>query len=47
MRRKKFYFKFQDGGTIAVYAFNTEEAEVLARAEAMRYNWGYEIVERW
>lgn len=47
MRRKKFYFKFQCGITIAVYAYDAEEAEFLAKEEARKLNCDTEIVERW
>ena len=45
MKRSRFVFKFKNGGTIAVYAFNTNEAKILAQAEAIRLGWDYEVVE--
>lgn len=47
MRRTKFHFKFLNGGTIAVYAFNEEDAARLAIMQAEELNWSIEIIDRW
>lgn len=43
MRRYRFTFKFK-GGEITVWAFNRQEAEILAKAEAISRGWDYTII---
>ena len=43
MRRYRFTFKFK-GGAISVWAFNRQEAEILAKAEAIKRGWYYTII---
>jgi hypothetical protein len=40
-RKFKFYFK---GGPIIVWAFNEEDARILARAEAIKKGWDSTIM---
>ena len=42
MRRYKYSIKFLSG-VIDVWAFNYEEAKILAQAEAINRGWNYEI----
>lgn len=44
MKPTKYTFNFK-GGSITVWAMNLEEAEILAKAEAIRNGWNYEIIE--
>lgn len=44
MKESAFTFNFK-GGPITVYAFRYEQAEILAKAEAIRRGWSYEIVK--
>lgn len=44
MKHFPFTFHFK-GGLITVCAFGYEEAEILAKAEAIRRGWSYEIVK--
>lgn len=44
MRRYKFTFKFK-GGEISVWAFNKQEAEILAKAEAINRAWDCAILD--
>lgn len=42
---KKYYYTFNfKGGEISVLAFRYEEAEILAKAEAIRNGWDYTIL---
>lgn len=43
MRKKKFTFNFK-GGPIVVWAFNENEAKILAQAEAIHRGWDYTIL---
>jgi hypothetical protein len=43
MNFTKFIFKFL-GGEITVYAMNKEQAEILAKAEAIKRGWNYTIL---
>ena len=40
-RKFKFYFK---GGPITVWAFNEEDARILARAEAIKKGWDSTLI---
>ena len=40
-RKFKFYFK---GGPIIAWAFNKEDAEILARAEAIKKGWDSTLI---
>lgn len=42
MKLTNFTFKFK-GGEITVRAFNKQEAEILAKAEAIKRGWDYTI----
>lgn len=42
-RKFKFYFK---GGPITVWAFNEEDARILARAEAIKKGWDPTIISK-
>jgi hypothetical protein len=42
MEPKRYTFNFKDG-PITVWAINLEEAEVCAKAEAIRNGWDYHI----
>lgn len=44
MKHFPFTFHFK-GGPITVWALGYEEAEILAKAEAIRRGWSYEIVK--
>jgi hypothetical protein len=44
MKHFPFTFHFKDG-PITVWAFGYEEAEILAKAEAIRRGWSYEIIK--
>lgn len=44
MRHYRFTFRFK-GGEITVWAFNKEEAKILAQAEAIKRCWEYTILE--
>lgn len=44
MKNTKFSIKFL-GGVINVWAFNYEQACVLARAEAIKRGWNYQIIK--
>lgn len=44
MKESAFTFNFK-GGPITVYAFHYEQAEILAKAKAIRRGWSYEIVK--
>jgi len=44
MKKKEYTLHFK-GGKITVWAFNYEEAKILAQAEAIRNGWDYTIVE--
>jgi hypothetical protein len=44
MKKTKYTFNFK-GGPITVWAFGREQAEILAKAEAIRKGWNYEIVK--
>lgn len=43
MNKKEYTFRFK-GGAIKVWAFNKEQAEILAKAEAINKGWNYEIL---
>lgn len=43
MKKYKFTFKFT-GGEITVLAFNYGEAEILAKAKAIKKCWDYTIL---
>ncbi len=43
MNPTKYTFRFA-GGNISVYAFNKAEAEILAKAEAIKKGWDYKIL---
>lgn len=42
-RKFKFYFK---GGPITVWAFNEEDARILARAEAIKKGWDSTLIPK-
>jgi hypothetical protein len=42
MKQTKYSVKFL-GGVIDVWAFNYEQAKILAQAEAIKRGWNYEI----
>lgn len=42
MKHTKFSFKFL-GGTIDVWAFNYEQAKILAQAKAIQNGWDYTL----
>lgn len=44
MKKRQFTFNFK-GGPITVWAITKEEAEILAKAEAIQKGWSYEILE--
>jgi DNA-binding protein YbaB len=44
MKERRYTFNFK-GGSITVWAMGKEEAEILAKAEAIRRGWSYEIVK--
>lgn len=44
MKQYEFTFNFK-GGPITVLAFNYEQAEILAKAEAIKRGWSPKIVE--
>jgi hypothetical protein len=44
MKNKTYRFKFTSG-TIEVPAFNETEAEILAKAEAIKRGWDYRIIK--
>ena len=44
MNQKVYKFKFASG-TIEMPAFNETEAEILAKAEAIKRGWDYKIVK--
>lgn len=44
MKPYKYTFTFC-GGKITVYAMNYEQAEILAKAEAIKKAWNYTIVK--
>lgn len=44
MKKRKFTFTFK-GGKIDVWAIGYEEAEILAKADAIRRGWNYEIIK--
>ena len=44
MNHTKFSIKFL-GGTIDVWAFNYEQASILAQAEAIKRGWNYQIIK--
>ena len=44
MKPTKYTFNFK-GGPITVWAMGREQAEILAKAEAIRNGWNYEILE--
>lgn len=43
MKKDRFTFKFK-GGEINVWAFGKEQAEILAKAEAIKKGWDYTIL---
>mgnify|MGYP005607065759 CR=1 FL=1 len=43
MKLTKYTFRFL-GGEISVRAFNKNEAEILAKAEAIKKGWDYTIL---
>jgi hypothetical protein len=43
MRLNKYIFTFK-GGKIKVSAFNREEGQILAQAEAIKRGWDYTII---
>jgi hypothetical protein len=45
MRDRKFKFRFK-GGPITVWAFNEEDARILARAEAIKKGWDSTLIPR-
>lgn len=44
MKERKYTFNFK-GGPITVWAMGKERAEILAKAEAIRNGWDYEIIK--
>ena len=44
MKPTKYTFNFK-GGPITVWALGYEEAEILAKADAIRRGWNYEIIK--
>ena len=44
MKKRKFTFNFK-GGKIDVWALGYEEAEILAKADAIRRGWDYTIIK--
>jgi hypothetical protein len=46
MNNKEYQFKFINGKTITVYAFNYEAAKILVQAEAIKNGWDYKNSER-
>ncbi len=44
MKRTKYSIKFL-GGVIDVWAFNYEQACILAQAEAIKRAWDYQIIK--
>ena len=45
MKHRRFTFMF-NGGQITVRAFNEQQAEILAQAEAIRKGWNYKILSK-
>ena len=45
MKNKKFTFYFK-GGPITVWAFNEEDARILARAEAIKKGWDSTLIAK-
>lgn len=45
MKQRKFTFYFK-GGPITVWAFNEEDARILARAEAIKKGWDSTVMSR-
>ena len=43
MKLTKFSLKFK-GGVISVMAFNKMEGKILAKAEAIKRGWDYEVL---
>lgn len=44
MKHTEYTFNFK-GGPITVWALGYEEAEILAKAEAIKRGWDYEIIK--
>ena len=44
MKPTKYTFNFK-GGPITVWAMGKEQAEILAKAEAIKKGWNYEIIK--
>lgn len=44
MKETQYTFNFK-GGPITVWAMGKEQAEILAKAEAIRNGWDYKIIE--
>ena len=44
MKLTRYTFNFK-GGPITVWAMGKEQAEILAKAEAIRNGWNYKIIE--
>ena len=45
MKQRKFTFYFK-GGPIVVWAFNEKDAEILARAEAIKRGWDSTCIKK-
>ena len=43
MKKSKYTFQFK-GGAISVWAFGKEQAEILAKAEAIKNGWDYTVL---
>lgn len=44
MKKRQYTFNFK-GGPITVWAFGYEQAEILAKAEAIGRGWSHELVK--